>query len=122
VAACCTSEPTEGEPVKNRWSKGSLENVAETSEPPVTMPSSAGSKYVGDVDFVRSEVRGVISDILIITRLPAANAADAGNTTTRWSGKFHGPMIPPTPSGEGRTTAFSPASRAARISLVARIH
>ena len=83
MAACCTSEPTEGEPVKNRWSKGSLENVAETSEPPVTMPSSAGSKYVGDVDFIRSEVRGVISDILIITRLPAANAADAGNTIVR---------------------------------------
>ena len=63
----------------------------------------------------------VISDILIITRLPAANAVAAGRTT-RLSGKFQGPMIPTTPSGEGCTSARKPPSRAIRISLVARIH
>src|SRR4029077_5180693 len=82
AAACCTSEPTEGEPVKNRWSNGRLENTADTSQPPVTMSSSVGSKYFGAVAFISSAVLGVISDILIITRIPAANAADAGNTTS----------------------------------------
>jgi len=85
AAACCTSEPTAGEPVKNRWSNGSREKATETSGPPVTMSSSFGSKYLGAVDFISSAVLGVISDILIMTRLPAANAADAGNTTS-WSG------------------------------------
>lgn len=66
-------------------------------------------------------MREVISDILIITRLPAANAAAAGSTTN-CRGKFHGPMIPTTPSGLGCTSACSPTSRAARISLPARIH
>ena len=87
-----------------------------------------------DVEFVRVEVLrrqwtsissavlGVISDILIITRLPAANAADAGSTT-RLSGKFHGPMIPTTPSGEGSTSALQPEHRAPHASVVvARIH
>ena len=49
------------------------------------MSSSFGSKYLGTVDFISSAVLGVISDVLIMTRLPAANAADAGNTTS-WSG------------------------------------
>src|SRR4051812_21440682 len=74
AAACCTSEPTDGEPVKNKWSSGRLENAAETSGPPVTMSSSVASKYLGAVAFISSAVRGVISEILIITRLPAANA------------------------------------------------
>ena len=67
--------------MKNRWSNGRLEKAAETSGPPVTMSSSVGSKYFGAVDFINSAVLGVISDILIIARLPAANAAAAGNTT-----------------------------------------
>jgi hypothetical protein len=53
--------------------------------------------------------------------LPAANAAEAGSTT-RFSGTFHGPKIPTTPSGEGCTSAFRPKNRAARMSLAARIH
>nr|CRL70341.1 hypothetical protein CPGR_01576 [Mycolicibacterium malmesburyense] len=66
-------------------------------------------------------MRGVISDILIITRLPAAKAAAAGSTT-RFSGKFHGPMIPTTPSGDGSTSARRPNNRPERIGFVARIH
>lgn len=82
AAACCTSEPTDGEPVKNKWSNGSPAKAAETSGPPVTIASSVGSKYFGAIEAISSAVRGVISDILISTRLPAANAADAGNTTS----------------------------------------
>ena len=70
---------------------------------------------------MRSAVLGVTSDILIITRLPAANAAEAGSTT-RLSGKFHGPMIPTTPNGDGCTSARRPNIRAARMSRVVRIH
>ena len=87
----------------------------------MTTSSSVGSKYFGAVAFISSAVLGVISDILIITRLPAANAAEAGSTT-RLSGKFHGPMIPMTPSGDGWTSALRPNARAARMSFVARIH
>jgi hypothetical protein len=65
-------------PKATRWSKGTLENAAETSEPPVTMPSSAGLKYFGAVDFISSEVHGVISDILIITRSRLRPGAEIG--------------------------------------------
>ena len=47
----------------------------------MTTSSSVGSKYFGAVEAINSAVFGVISDILIITRLPAANAADAGTST-----------------------------------------
>ena len=70
---------------------------------------------------INSAVCAVISDILIITRLPAANAAAAGSTT-RLTGKFHGPMMPTTPSGVGCTSARRPNNRAVRIGLVGRIH
>ncbi|OBJ32254.1 hypothetical protein A5620_25375 [Mycobacterium colombiense] len=117
----CTRAPTDGEPVKKRWSNGKAANAAATSGPPVTTCSSSDSKYSGASDAIRSAVCEVTSDILIIARLPAANAVAAGRTT-RLSGKFHGPMIPITPSGEGWTSARRPHSRAARISLVGRIH
>ncbi len=121
AAARCTSAPTDGEPVKNRRSNGSSEKAAATSAPPVTTSSSVASKYLGAVAAIRSAVCAVTSDILIITRLPAAKAADAGSTT-RLTGKFHGPITPTTPSGVGWTSARRPHSRAAGISLVGRIH
>lgn len=121
AAACCTRAPTAGDPVKNRWSKGNAANSAATSAAPVTTCSSSASKYRGAVAAISSAVFGVTSDILIITRLPAANAAAAGKTVS-WTGKFHGPMMPTTPSGDGTTSACSPNSRAARISPVERIH
>ncbi len=113
--------PTDGEPVKNRWSNGSSANAAATSGPPVTTWSSSGSKYCGATRFISSAVRGVTSDILIITRLPAANAAAAGRTT-RLSGKFHGPMIPTTPRGVDSIWAFNPNSRPPRMIRWGRIH
>src|SRR4051794_21848338 len=98
-----------------------LPNAAEVWGPPVTTASSSGSKYFGAVNCINCAVSGVISDILTMTRLPAANAAEAG-TTTSCSGKFHGPMMPTTPSGDGTTSAFRPTTRTALISLVTRIH
>lgn len=68
-----------------------------------------------------SAVCGVISDILTITRLPAAKAADAGSTV-RLTGKFHGPMTPTTPSGDGSTSARRPNAPAPRINRFGRIH
>ena len=107
--------------MKNRWSNGNVVKVAATSRPPVTTASSVGAKYLGASSLISAAVRGVISDILIITRLPAANAAAAGRTT-RLSGKFHGPMMPTTPSGVGSISARSPSIRKGRNSRAGFIH
>ncbi len=47
------------------------------------------------------------SDGLIITRLPAASTPARG-VKVRFTGKFHGLMIPITPLGWKRTSAFAP--------------
>ncbi len=47
---------------------------------------------------ISSEVRGVNSDGLIITRLPAAKMPASGEKV-RLTGKFHGEITPTTPFG-----------------------
>ncbi len=121
AAARCTRRPTPVDPVKKRWSSGSRVKAAPTSGPPVTTASSDGSKYFTASERVSSAVCAVISDILIMTRLPAANAEAAG-TTTNWSGKFHGPMMPTTPRGAGWTSVRMPYRREIRLVRTGRIH
>ena len=110
AAAAITLLPTSAEPVKNRWSRSSAANSLLTSASPVTTATSSTSKASCSALASTSAVRGTFSDILIMTRLPAASAVSAG-IAVRLSGKFHMPMTPTTPSGLGTTSARSPASR-----------
>jgi len=112
AAAAMTLLPVAAEPVKNRWSRSSAANSLLTSASPVTTATSSTSKASCQAFASTSAVRGIFSDILIITRLPAASADSAG-TAVRLSGKFHIPMTPTTPSGVGCTSARTPASRIA---------
>ena len=68
-----------------------------------------------------SVVRAVIDDGRISTRFPAANAEAAG-TNVNCSGKFHGPMIPTTPSGSCRTRCLNPINPCTRADGVSFIH
>src|ERR1700678_1386980 len=56
---------------------------------------------------ISSDVAGVYSDGLIIARLPAASTPASG-AKVRFTGKFHGLMIPTTPLGWKRTSALAP--------------
>ena len=78
AAAFATIRPTAVEPVKNRWSNGSLANAAPVSAPPVTTVNSSGAKRCAIASASSADVAGVTSDGFSITRLPAASAPIAG--------------------------------------------
>ena len=90
--------PTAGEPVKTRWLKGRCENACACATSPPKTATSSSAKPSASIFASNSVERGDSSDILIITRLPAASAATSG-PTDRYSGKFHAPMTPTTPLG-----------------------
>ena len=78
AAARATWRPTAVEPVKSRWSNGIATNALPMSASPVMTVISSGAKVSATACRISSEVRGVSSDGLIMTRLPAASAAIAG--------------------------------------------
>ena len=98
AAEAITFLPVAPEPVKIMRSKASLENSMPT--PPVSsMKTSLSSgKYLGESSLSRRVSERLFSDILTITRLPAANAIAIWDTD-RNTGKFHGIMRPTTPRG-----------------------
>ena len=61
--------------------------------PPVTTATCSSGKISASILARRSVVAGVISDGLIIARLPAAIAVASG-MSERPTGKFHGDMMP----------------------------
>ena len=97
-AARITWRPIAVAPVKIRWSKGRAENAWPTSGPPVITAISLSSKAPANICFSSSDVAGVVSDGLIIARLPAAKTPASG-AKVRLTGKFHGLITPTTPLG-----------------------
>ena len=98
LAAFITALPTGVLPVKTRWSKGSAENAAPMSGPPVTTATCSSGKISPSILARSALVAGVNSDGLIMARLPAAIAVASGISDSP-TGKFHGDMMPTTPSG-----------------------
>ena len=90
-------------PVKTRWSKGNSEKAWPTSGPPGNTAISSSVKSSANMCAISSEVAGVYSDGLIIARLPAASTPARG-AKVRFTGKFHGLMMPTTPLGWKRTS------------------
>ena len=98
AAAAMTCRPIAVPPVKTRWSNGSSLNALPSSGPPVTTATSSSSKAAAISCFISSDVAGVYSDGLIIARFPAASTPASG-AKVRFTGKFHGLMMPTTPFG-----------------------
>jgi len=73
-----TCTPTAGDPVKTMWLNGSEEKACAASTSPPNTATSSSAKHSRSMRLNSSVVRGVNSDILIITRLPAAKAATSG--------------------------------------------
>ena len=85
AAAAITLRPTAVEPVNSRWSNGNAANAAPTSGPPMaTATRSAGNTCESNSRSHRL-VRGVCSDGLRKTWLPAAIAETSG-TSARFTG------------------------------------
>ena len=100
AAARMTWRPTAVEPVNSRWSKGSEANSCETSISPPTATTFSGEKRSASRRDSSSPVAGVNSEVLIITRFPAASAEVSG-PMARFTGKLNGTMIPTQPFGWG---------------------
>ena len=78
AAAAMTLRPTAVEPVNTRWSSGSAAKAAATSAPPVaTATRSAGNTPVSS-ERRKAALRGVCSEGLRKTWLPAAIAVASG--------------------------------------------
>mgnify|MGYP007123470403 CR=1 FL=1 len=82
AALFITSRPTGVEPVNSRWSNGREVKRCATSTPPFTIVISAGSNASAIMRSNSPPMRGVYSDILTITRLPAASAGMLGPTAS----------------------------------------
>ena len=78
AAAAATLRPTVVEPVKIKWSKGKALKRAASSASPGTTTSSVASKAWATKRCSKALKRGVSSEGLIITRLPAASASMVG--------------------------------------------
>ncbi len=98
AAAFITWRAIEVAPVKIRWSKGRPANAWPTSGPPGKQAISSSVKASANISAISCAVAGVYSDGLIIARLPAASTPASG-AKVRFTGKFHGLMIPTTPFG-----------------------
>src|SRR5580658_9055958 len=77
-AARITSRPTDVEPVNKRWLKGSAVNARPTDASPRTTATTSGENVAETIRASNSDVAGVYSDGLSITRLPAAKAPASG--------------------------------------------
>ncbi|MNO61746.1 hypothetical protein D3C76_524010 [compost metagenome] len=108
AAARITCLPMLVAPVNSRWSNGCEQNAWPVSGPPVITATSSSANTERIMRAISSEVFGVNSEGLIITRLPAARAP-ARPLKARFTGKFHGLTMPITPSGWYSTQA-SPRS------------
>ena len=84
--------------MNTRWSKGSAAKACAAATAPPHTATSSSAKQSASRARTASVVRGVYSDILISARLPAASAAISG-PSARYTGKFHGAMMPTTPFG-----------------------
>ena len=107
AAARMTWRAIDVAPVKTRWSNARLAKACPTSGPPVKTAISSGSKLPANISCSSAEVAGVVSDGLIIARLPAARTPASG-AKARFTGKFQGLMMPTTPLGWRRTSARAP--------------
>ena len=101
----CSAMPVA--PVNTRWSNGSPANSWPASDPPMTTATSSAENTLANISAIRAEVAGVNSDGLIMARLPAARTPASG-VKVKFTGKFHGLMIPITPLGWNRTSALAP--------------
>ena len=82
------------------------EKARASASPPTATVTRSGSKVAATISASRSAQRGVNSDGLTITRLPAASMSTIG-PTDRSKGKFHGTMFPMTPLGWYSTNALA---------------
>ncbi len=81
AAAAITSRPTAVEPVNSRWSKGSAEKARRhATRRRCTTQHLVGGEVRASERANSAPNRGVSSDILSITRLPAASAPVSGPT------------------------------------------
>ena len=101
-----TALPVVGEPVKNRWSKGSEVKAGPRPPPSSKKASLSCGKYFDEMPFSNSARWFEFSDILIIARLPAAKTPVSGEKAIE-IGKFHGTTMPTTPTGCGVTRALA---------------
>ncbi len=99
-----TALPVAGEPVKNRWSNGSVVNAGPRPPPSSKNASLSAGKYLPEIAISRRARWLEFSDILTMARLPAATTPVSGEKTIE-IGKFHGTTMPATPSGCGITRA-----------------
>ena len=72
--------PMPGEPVNMMWLNGSAVKALGSANSAPTTATSSSWKISPSMRVSSALVAGVISDILIITRLPAASAAISGPT------------------------------------------
>ena len=107
AAAAMTLRPVAPEPVNIRWSNGNFENAIPTSPVSSKICNFSALKYLGLNSISNSAKCLEFSDILTIAVFPAANTAD-NCENIKLMGKFHGTIIPITPSGCGITRFFAP--------------
>ena len=78
AAAAMTLRPTAVEPVNTRWSNGNAANAPARSAPPSATATREAGKTSASSECRKREVRGVCSDGLRNTWLPAAIAVASG--------------------------------------------
>ena len=102
-----SARPTSAEPVNTTPSIAPSASARPVSPPPWTTPMTpSGSPAAAKHSPISAPQRGVCSDGLTTTVLPATSAPEAMPTTSA-TGKLNGPMTPKTPNGRSTLSFVS---------------